>query len=374
MANPNIFFTPTAPPSPCVSNPELEAEIRANRSDEAAYLVYADWLTANGDPRGELAMVQHKGLHAREQEILTANGGFLAGVSPEVASVRWRLGTWEMLRFMNDMDWMDSSFDTRAVASRLFDHPAAACLDELRVGILRWEDQAEDVPALLDEAAGRAFAPHLRKLVFGDGGEMEDVDNAHHSVGDLSVISRAFPRLEELHIWGYEIALGEALELPELRSLRIETCGLSRAALAAVTRPTWGKLARLDVWFGSSDYGSEATLEDLRRLLDGSAIPHVRHLGLMNAELANEIASVLGGAKVLAQLESLDLSMGTLDDAGAGALVAAAPAWKHLKSLNVSRNFLSDDAIAALGEVGPEIIDGEQNDADEEYRYVTVSE
>ena len=288
--------------------------------------------------------------------------------------MRWRLGTWEMLRFMNDMDWMDSSFDTRAVASRLFDHPAAACLDELRVGILRWEDQAEDVPALLDEAAGRAFAPQLRKLVFGDGGEMEDVDNAHHSVGDLSVISRAFPRLEELHIWGYEIALGEALELPELRSLRIETCGLSRAALAAVTRPTWGKLERLDVWFGSSDYGSEATLEDLRRLLDGSAIPHVRHLGLMNTELANEIASVLGGAKVLAQLESLDLSMGTLDDAGAGALVAAAPAWKHLKSLNVSRNFLSDDAIAALGEVGPEIIDGEQNDADEEYRYVTVSE
>jgi uncharacterized protein (TIGR02996 family) len=374
MANPNVFFSPVAPASPCVSNPELEAQIRASRADEAAYLVYADWLTANGDPRGELAMVQHKGLHAREQEILAANGGFLAGVSPEVASVRWKLGTWEMLRFMNEMDWMDPSFDARAVAARLFDHPAAACLGELRVGILRWEENGEDVPALLDEAKGRAFAPYLRKLAIGDGGEMEDVDNAHHPVGDLSVISAAFPRLEELHIWGYEMALGEALELPELRSLRLETCGLSRAALEAVTRPTWAKLERLDLWFGSSDYGSEAALEDLRRLLDGAAIPSVRHLGLMNTELSNEIAFVLGGAKVLAQLESLDLSMGTLDDAGAEALVAAGSAWKHLKTLDVSENFLSDDAIAALGQVGPEILDGEQKDADDDYRYVTVSE
>lgn len=40
-------------------NPELETAILANPDDEATFLVYADWLIAQGDPRGELITTQH---------------------------------------------------------------------------------------------------------------------------------------------------------------------------------------------------------------------------------------------------------------------------------------------------------------------------
>ena len=38
---------------------ELEAAILENPDDDAPYLVYADWLMASGDPRGELIVMQH---------------------------------------------------------------------------------------------------------------------------------------------------------------------------------------------------------------------------------------------------------------------------------------------------------------------------
>jgi uncharacterized protein (TIGR02996 family) len=38
------------------SNPDLEAAIAANPEDLEAYRVYADWLTAQGDVRGELVL------------------------------------------------------------------------------------------------------------------------------------------------------------------------------------------------------------------------------------------------------------------------------------------------------------------------------
>ena len=43
-------------------NLELEAAIVAKPHDLAVYLVYADWLTEQGDPRGELIRVQAEGV------------------------------------------------------------------------------------------------------------------------------------------------------------------------------------------------------------------------------------------------------------------------------------------------------------------------
>src|SRR5687767_3359435 len=48
------------------SNPELEKRILANPDDAEAYLVYGDWLQSQGDPRGELVVLQHQILQKPE--------------------------------------------------------------------------------------------------------------------------------------------------------------------------------------------------------------------------------------------------------------------------------------------------------------------
>jgi hypothetical protein len=70
--------------------------------------------------------------------------------------VTWRWGFFESVRLFNTIDWMDGAFPSREVCKRLFGLPAAARLNELKVGVLRWEYQNEDVKALIEEAIERA--------------------------------------------------------------------------------------------------------------------------------------------------------------------------------------------------------------------------
>lgn len=49
---------PVAAAAPAARDPELEAAIRADRDDPGPYEVYADWLQSQGNPLGELIMLQ----------------------------------------------------------------------------------------------------------------------------------------------------------------------------------------------------------------------------------------------------------------------------------------------------------------------------
>jgi len=56
------------------TNPDLEARIHANPDDRDDYLVYGDWLSEQGDPRGELITVQVKLEDAPDDAALRATG------------------------------------------------------------------------------------------------------------------------------------------------------------------------------------------------------------------------------------------------------------------------------------------------------------
>ena len=64
-----------------------------------------------------------------------------------------------------------------------------------------------------------------------------------------------------------------------------------------------------------------------RPVLAGNVFPHVTRLGLRNAELTDDIARALPASTIASRLVHLDLSMGTMTDAGAAALVAGARAF-----------------------------------------------
>lgn len=116
-------------------------------------------------------------------------------------------------------------------------------------------------------------------------------------------------------------------------------------------------------------------MDDVEPLLRRVDLTHLAHLGLMNAAFTDNICRALTESSIAPQLHELDLSLGTMTDAGAEAL-ARARAFPKVTRLDGSRNYVSDDGIALLREVFPEVIAEDQREADddEDNRYPSVGE
>jgi uncharacterized protein (TIGR02996 family) len=363
----------------------LEAAMLDARDDVAPALVYADWLQAAGNPWGELISVQHareqrpkdKTLQARERALASA----LPRPDPELATITWRRGLIDTLHLFNERDWMDESYDVFTQLRPLLALPMSVGLRELRTGVIRWDSNSTDVPAVLAEVAGHPCAPRLERLFLGD--IPDDVDMDHHVIGDVRALSKQFPNLKwlKLHSGGatwsgsgnFEFG---PLKLPKLETLIIETCAMSRGRLKQVLGSTLPALKTLELWFGSADYSADATLKDLRPLLDG-VFPGVTSLGLRNEEFSDALAAALVKAKLAPRLERLDLSLGVLGGQGVQALVAGADAFKALTWLDVSRTFVGAADVRALKKAFPRVtvVAKELKELDEtEARYCSVHE
>lgn len=370
------------PPKEMPRNEDFEAAIRANREDPAVYAVYADWLQQQGSPLGELIVVQQQNKKPRAAKLIDELG--LPG--DKVATYGWRSGFWQWLRIENEADWMNEKYDAAEVARNLFSRPMCAALEELRIGILRWDHNDVDVPAVLAEARKHAWAADLPKLHLGDVDR--NIDMAHHMIGDVGKpISKAFPKLQRLKLHSSEqtwrgggVTFGiSGLDLPELSELVIETCSMSKKRLGHLLAAKLPRLEKLEVWFGSENYGCDASIKSLTKILDGSAFPRVRHLGLCNAEFQNDIAIAMASAKISQQLESLDLSMGTMTEVGAEALIAGAKWFRKLTALKLDKNFLPMETVRAVRKAFPFATADAQKEPDnsvagETHYYVSVAE
>ena len=365
-------------------NDALEAAIRENRDDPAPYMVYADWLQARGEPLGELIVLQHAG------NVTTASSiqGRLKLPPLDFVQPTWRWGLWRSIKLANQRDWMDGTFDPIAAAREVFAHPVCLALEELHTGVLRWDYNHVDVPAVIADAGTYAWAPGLRALHLGDLTDT-NVDMAHHVIGDVgAAITKAFPNLETLLLhsgdqsWRGEgqTFLASGLDLPRLRTLTIETCAMTTERLAGILAAELPALERLELWFGSRDYDAIYEIGDLGPLLhEADRFPTVRHLGLRNSELADIFAPAIVFSKIAARLETLDLSMGTLTDVGANILVDHASQLRNLTKLDVSQSYVTPAAIDRLRGVFREVVAGDQKleagaIPDAEDRYVSVHE
>ncbi|WP_331770229.1 STM4015 family protein (plasmid) [Embleya sp. NBC_00888] len=242
--------------------------------------------------------------------------------------------------------------------------------------------QENPLPDLLVRDAARF--PALRHLFVGDV-VREESEISWIGIGPSTGLLEAFPHLEELVFRGSENATEDAPALTpvrheHLRRLRFESGGLSARIVRAVGMSDLPALEELDMWLGVDDYGGDARVEDLADLLSGTRVPRLRHLGLMNSEVQNEIAAAIANAAVTPRLESLDLSMGTLSDDGAEALLNSRSLGR-LRNLTIRHHFLDDSVAerlrATLRTSGVTVeISGPESPRDwgDDPRYVEVSE
>ncbi|MFJ4616826.1 STM4015 family protein [Streptomyces sp. NPDC088812] len=241
---------------------------------------------------------------------------------------------------------------------------------------------SEATAALLTAAADRLTglkALYLADLTF------EESELSWIVQDDVTPFLTAYPRLEELAVRGSNGGYaGEPgltftpLRHEHLRVLRLENGGLPAAAVRGLTASDLPRLEHLDLWLGVEDYGRDTTVADLAPVLDGGRLPALRHLGLQNADIQDEIAAAVATAPVVARLETLRLCRGTLSDTGAEALLGGQP-LTHLQELDLHHHYLSEAMTLRLREslepYGVRVnLDGREEEEDEDMRFVAAGE
>ncbi|MEU3164533.1 STM4015 family protein [Streptosporangium sp. NPDC006930] len=235
-----------------------------------------------------------------------------------------------------------------------------------------YEKDASEPIRLLAENAERF--PALRSLFFA-AMPQEECEISWIQQSDVTPLLESFPLLERLEVRG-----GTGLELrpvrhEHLKILRFEAGGLPASVVRTVGMSEFPALEYLELWLGTSDYGGETTGADLENILSGERLPALRHLGLQDSEIQDEVAALVASAPVVARLESLSLSMGVLTDEGAEALLSGV-SLTHLKRLDLHHHYLTDAMVERLTATFSGILldVSDQREPDDEWRYVAVAE
>ena len=257
----------------------------------------------------------------------------------------------------------------------LFQDPNIGELRGLVIG--SWfTEVCEDPPTLLLETmiAAAPKLTSLRGLFVGDIVQEECEISWLHQC-DYAPLLRALPGLEVFVVRGGDGLRFHGLQHDNLRALTVQTGGMSAAAVGDVVNARLPALRELSLWLGSSDYGGDSSIADLAPLLSGDRFPQLEHLGLQNSEYSDAIAAAIATSPLLGRLKGLDLSMGTLSDDGARALLAS-PHVRSLRHLNLRHHYLSPGMMKRVRDLGIEVNIGDRREPDdgEEDRYVEVAE
>jgi uncharacterized protein (TIGR02996 family) len=367
----------------------LEKAIEDDPEDEKAYLVYADALQAAGDPRGELIVLQHQN-KTKEADALIKEHGFAPPKgSAETLELEWRLGFVKKVTLgwgdydedyatedegEEDEDEDEEDGETPVVKlvkkdfGALLDHPSCRFVTELHLGPIPGNsdaagdgDIAMDLGVFVEVLAEKKKPQTLRSLYLGERGVWDISSTATGPIAPLN----AFPGLRSVILHGGgSVSIGKGISLPELRELAVRTGGLTKEGLAQICAGKWPTLERLEIWFGDPGYGASGDAGDIAPILAAKGLANVKHLGLMNCAFADDVAAALAKSKILPQLETLDLSMGRLSDAGVDGMVAAKAKFAHLAELNLDDNALTDASKPKVAVLAKKVNFGKEQSPD----------
>jgi uncharacterized protein (TIGR02996 family) len=383
--------------------------LRERLDDRAAWAVYADWLSSQGDPTGELCALELQAPTDRSRIIELKQArrdgrGDWHPLDVKVARAEkslafgwlWFAGHLRAVRLENP--WNGS------LAQTLDDVLSAPCgrflralelsqhfPDDVSFGELgargEWEWAAD---VLMKDVV-----PSLEELTLGsealDAFERSERSNAMVTtgrpgtpgarilrpsrwLGDVQPLFSKVPALRALVLHGEGTRF---TELPRtLRSLRVRSRFVRASTLEAIGATPLPELERLTVWPGSwpdsaphfeppepeTFYGRATSEADLAPLLSGRHVPKLTHLEVSNSTWTLSLLTALAESPLLPRLQSLDVSNGLLEERDVDQLVRLAPRFRHLGWLDLSRHRVVEPGEQArLTEAfGPALVLGRQ--------------
>jgi uncharacterized protein (TIGR02996 family) len=252
--------------------------------------------------------------------------------------------------------------------------PAAGLVQALVIGY--WGEDSSTTSAGVVEAliAGHNRLPNFRALFLGDITFYENEISWIRQT-DLTDLLAAFPQLEHLRTRGGQGLVLREFRHEHLKSLVLEASNLSREVVRAVGKSQLPALEHLELWLGTDRYDADTEVSDLDGVLQAKHLPSLRYLGLRNSEIVDDIAHALATAPVMGRLRVLDLSLGTLSNRGAEALLAI-PGLTRLEKLDIHHHYVSGELTARLEALGIQVdaSDPQQDDEPDAYRYVAHGE
>lgn len=250
--------------------------------------------------------------------------------------------------------------------------PAASNVEELIFGAYDF-DMGSTTDVIVDKlVVSMDVLRNLKALFIGDI-TYEEAEISWIQQTDVSPVLVAYPKLEYFRVrGGQDLALTD-LKHDHLKTLIIETGGLPPNVVSEVSNAELPNLEYLELWLGSDNYGFESSIEDFSTILSGTKFPKLTYLGLKDSEIQDEVAIAAAKSPVLKQLKVLDLSMGTLSDKGAQALLDS-PEVKKLEKLILNHHYMSDEMMDKMSKLGITVEMDDQEEGDEDDRYIEVSE
>jgi uncharacterized protein (TIGR02996 family) len=381
----------------------LEQALVDNPADVATHAAYADWLTEQGDPRGEFISVQlslegelvppeeRDKLLERGRELLDAHAReWLGDLAPVLldgqglyAAEDVRAPQWRFRR-----GWLSSlgNLWLAVPAARVIARsPQVRLLEELAVEYACGEDETDpwepgdDVP---DDIQFVSLFPLLRSPYLGNvrrlrlGFDPEVTGESSYAFGHAAAdLVAMMPRIEELRLFTRGVDAKKLFALPTLTHLRRLDYHHDRAyplhVLAA--NPALARLEVLDLFphyfdpQGDED-GSHLPYDSVVALFSSPHLTSLRHLALRESDMGDPGVAALVASPMLARLRLLDLSHGAVTDEGARLLAEHA---RHLERLDLTDNALTAAGVCALQRAGIPVRAGDQHEpGDDRYLYV----
>ena len=335
---------------------ELLDAILAAPDDDAPRLVYADWLSERGDPRGEQIAVEialaRAALDAPDRPSLLERAAALRtsighpsvdGVAVEFRSAR---GMIEHAKLALDalLARADDLFDVapllRSVEVTNVDEPKVVALLErpwfvrLRRLEMSWHVPGDAVAAVARSAAARG----LEGLSIHHAGLPEAAFAALGASEHLTGLRGLW-----LNLSGATDECVAALlspgAVPSLTALGLSNNTIGTAGCEAVANHI-GPLEHLDIGWNRLGYRGVVAIAN------SSYCCGLRHLDLDHVQTGEKGCAALAAAGLA--LERLNLSHSKVDDAGARRLIHSPSLPSSLRSLDLRGNTLSTDVAAEL--------------------------
>ncbi|MEO8705642.1 MAG: TIGR02996 domain-containing protein [Kofleriaceae bacterium] len=264
---------------------DLLAAIAAEVDAVEPRLVYADWLQAQGDPRGELAIVTHRlslqprdpGLLARWSELRSPLEASMNAGLQHQALGRWRIG------FVDELTIHRRLLVHLRTVPDWFEHPA--------LRFVRTLHHAPTDPASWHAVRAWRHRGSVRTLRHGTVQKQLDA-------AALATIAELLPRLTSLELGSMAMPDLRLLAALPVRALRIDLARADHAGLDRLFAVPW-QLERLVI-------RGPVELEMIGDLLAGQVLASVRHLELMQVPTLDVIARLVASGR-LASLETLSL-------------------------------------------------------------------
>ena len=391
-------------PKASVSDAEaFDAALIANAADLAGWSAYADYLTEQGDPRGEFMQVQialedesrskkeRETLKKKEAALLKKHEAtWLGALAPFLIDPPERKSSWQSaeVKYAFRRGWLaelEIPYLGVEFTRALNKAAEAKFLQKLHVHTNAYEvpegegaDADEDTykpgPDLPKNADSDNMAYHLlsrfphfasvRAFHLGNPVENDwDESDQCHTDGELAHhYVKQMPHIEELRLLAHSVDMNKlfVLPMPQLRVLQVfHSHKYPLDKLAA--NPTLGNLTHLLLQpHAPDDAHAYIRMRELRAVTRATNMPKLTHLALRFSDFGDEGVKELIDSGMLKRLTVLDLHGGCVTDEGAK-LLAANPDAKKLERLNLDTNALSSQGVKELKKAGIKAITKNQH-------------